>query len=67
MSKVKEINIKNQVYYFFDGMLNIKNFHQNLLKVEKMSYKYIDIYYIVYITTKKFGDCENFHSVNPWY
>ena len=48
-------------------MINIKNFHSNLLKIDKKSYKDIDIYYIGYITIKKFGDCENIHSVNPLY
>ena len=67
MGQVKEINIKDQTYYFFDDMINIKNFHSNLLKIDKKSYKDIDIYYIGYITIKKFGDCENIHSVNPLY
>ena len=44
-----------------------KNVHSNLLKIDKKLYKDIDIYYIGYITTKKFGDCENVHSVNPLY
>ena len=48
-------------------MINIKNFQSNLLKIEKKSYKDIDIYYIGYLTIKKFGDCENIHSVNPFY
>ena len=48
-------------------MINIKNFHSNLLKIDKKSCKDIDIYYIGYITIKKFGDCENIHSVNPLY
>ena len=48
-------------------MINIKNFHSNLLKIDKKSYKDIDIYYIGYITIKKFGECENIHSVNPLY
>ena len=52
MGQVKEINIKNQTYYFFDDMINIKNFHSNLLKIDKKSYKDIDIYYIGYITVK---------------
>ena len=67
MGQVKEINIKNQTYYFFDDMVNIKNFHSNLLKIDKKSHKDIDIYYIGYITIKKFSDCENIHSVNPLY
>ena len=48
-------------------MINIKNFHSNLLKIDKKSYKDIDIYYVGYITIKKFGDCEKIHSVNSLY
>ena len=65
MGSIKEINIKNQTYYFFDDMINMKNFHSKLLKIDKKSYKGIDIYYNGYITIKKSGDCENIHSVNP--
>ena len=57
MGQVKEINIKNQTYYFFDDMINLENFESNLLKIDKKHYKGIDIYYIGYITIKKFGDC----------
>ena len=67
MSQFKEINIKNQTYYFVSDMINMKNFHSNLLKIDKKSYKDIDIYNIGYITVKKFGDCEDIHSVNPLY
>ena len=67
MGQVKEINIKSQTYYFFDDMIDIRNFHSNLLKIDKKSHKDIDIYYIGYITIKKFSDCENIHSVNPLY
>ena len=48
-------------------MINIQNFHSNLLKIDKKSYKNIDIYYIGYIKIKKFGDCENIQSLNPLY
>ena len=67
MGKLKELNIKNQTYYFFNEMINIKNFHSNLLKIDKKSHKDFDIYYIGYITVKKIGDFENIHSVNPLY
>ena len=65
MWQVKELNIKNQTYYFFDGIIDIKHFHSNLLKIDKKSYQDIYIYYIDYITIKKFSDCKNIHSVNP--
>ena len=67
MGQVKELNIKNQTCHFFDDMIDIKNFHSNLLKVDKKSHEDIDIYHIGYITIKKFSDCENIHSVNPLY
>ena len=46
-------------------MVNIKDFHSNLLKIDKKPYEGVDIYYIGYITNNKFSDCENIHSVNP--
>ena len=52
MGSIKEINIKNRTYYFFDDIINIKSFHSNLLKIDKKSYKDTDIYYIGYITVK---------------
>ena len=67
MGQVKEINIENQTYYLFDDMINIKHFHSNLLIIDKKSYKDIDIYNIGCIALKKFGGCENIHSVNPLY
>ena len=67
MEQIKKINIKNPGYYFCDDMINIKNFHSNLLKIDKKSHEDIDIYYIHYIMIKKFSDFENIHSVNPLY
>ena len=67
MGEAKEINIKNQSYYFFDDIIDIRNFHSNLLKINKKSHKEFDIYCIGYITIKKFSDCGNIHSVNSLY
>ena len=67
MGKIKELNIKNRTFYYFNDIIDIKDFQSNLLKIDKKQYKDIDIYYIGYITNKKFGDCENVHSVNPLY
>ena len=67
MRNIKQINIKNHTYYFFDDMINIKNFDSNLLKIDKKSYQNIDIYYIGYIAIKNIGDYESIHSVNPLY
>ena len=67
MGKIKQIEIKNRTYYFYNDIINLKNFESNLLKIDKKHYKGIDIYYIGYITIKKIGDCENIYSVNPLY
>ena len=67
MGEVKQIEIKNRTYYFYNNITNLKNFESNLSKVDKKLYKNIDIYYIGYITIKKIDDCENIHSVNPLY
>ena len=65
--KVRQIEIKNQTYYFYNDIINIEEFNSSLLKIDKKSYKDIDIYYIGYITIKKIGDCENIYTVNPLY
>ena len=67
MGKVKELNMKNRTYYYFNDIINIKDFHSNLLRVDKKQYKDIDIDHISDITVKKIGDCENINSVNPLY
>ena len=67
MGETKELNIKNQAYYFYNDLINVKNFHSNLLKIDKKPYKDIDVYYIGYIMIKKIGDCKNIHSINPLY
>ena len=39
----------------------------NSLKIDKKSYKNIDIYYVGYITIKMIDDYENIHSLKPVY
>ena len=46
--------------------LILKNFDSNLQKIDKKSYKNIDIYYIGYITTNN-SDYVKINSVNPLY
>ena len=67
MGVVKQIDIKNRTYYFYNDMINIKNFDQILLKIDRKSYKNIGIYNIGYIAIKKIDDCENVYSVTPLY
>ena len=65
MRNLKEFSINNPSYYFYNDIINLKDFHSDLLKVDKK--QYIDIYYIGYITIEKIGNCKNINSVNPLY
>ena len=67
MGEVKQINIKNRTYYFYNDIIDLKDFDARLLKIDKKSYKNIDIYYNAYITIKKIDDYESIYSVNPLY
>ena len=62
---IKQIDIKNRTYYFYNDIIDLENFKSNLLKIDKKSYKDIGIYNIGYITIKKIDDYENIYSVNP--
>ena len=53
MGEIKQINIKNQTYYFYNDRIDLKYFGKWLLKIDKKDCKEIDIYYIGYVTVKK--------------
>ena len=66
MRNIEEITIKNQTYFFFNDIISIEDFAPNLLKIDKKSYKNIDIYYIGYITLKD-SDYVKINSLNSLY
>ena len=51
-NKIKDVDIKNHTYYFFDGIINIKNVDLDNIKIDETSYKNILIYYIEDVTNK---------------
>ena len=53
MVAIKQINIKNRTYYFYNDIIDLENFESNMLKIDKKSYKDIGIYNIQYIINKK--------------
>ena len=56
MGNIKQINIENRTYDFFNDMIknfHIKDFDSSLLKIYKKLYKNVGIYNIGYITIKK--------------
>ena len=67
MGSKKEINIKDRTYCFYNGIIDIKTFDSNNLKLDKKTYKDLDIYNIGYVTIKKIGRGYDVNSVNPLY
>ena len=62
MLTTKQMNIKSRTYYFYDDLINIKNFDPGLLKLDKKESMDIGIYYIGYVTKKPEY---KINSVNP--
>ena len=67
MGTIKQIMIENQTYYFYNDIIDIKVFDSSMLKLDKKSYKDLDIYNIGYITIKKIGYGYDINSVNLLY
>ena len=67
MGSIKEINIKDRTYYFYNDIIDLKTFDSKNLKLDKKTYKNLDIYNIGYVTIKRIGDCYDVNSVNPLY
>ena len=65
-NNVKDINIKNHTYDFFNDIINIKDLDPNNFKIDEESYKNILIYYIAYLTIKH-SKYVKINSVNPLY
>ena len=42
-NKVKDIDIKNRTYYFFNDIINIKNFDSNNIKIDENRKKYFNL------------------------
>ena len=65
-NKIKNIDLRNCTCYFFNDIINIKNFDLNNIKIDENSYKDILIYYIGYVTIK-IVKYKKMNSVNPLY
>ena len=61
---IRQLSIKGRTYYLYNDLINIKNFNNNKLKLDKKSVLGNDVYYIGYITKKPQW---HIFSVNPLY
>ena len=64
MAITKQMNIKNRTYYFYNDFINLFDFDPNMLKLDKKTFKGINIDYIGYVTKK---EEYNINGVNPLY
>ena len=67
MGSKKEINIKERTYYFYNDIIDIETFDSKNLKLDKKTYKDLDIFNIGYVTIKKIGCGYDVNNVNPLY
>ena len=61
---IRQLNIEGRTYYFYNDLINIKNFNSNNPKIDKTGVLGNDVYYIDYITKKPQW---NVNSVSPLY
>ena len=53
MGSIKEINIKNRTYYFYNDIIDLRAFDSNNLKIDKKTYRDLDIFNTGYVTINK--------------
>ena len=51
-NNVRDIDIENRAFYFFNDIINIKNVDPDKIKIDEKLYKNIFICYIGYVTIK---------------
>ena len=67
METNKEINIKNRTYYLHNHIINLDEFNESKIKVDKKDFNEIDFYYLGYEYKKKISEFNVINSVNPPY
>ena len=60
----KQINIKNKTYYFYNDLINIKDFDAKHLKLDRKRSMGLGIYYIGYVDKNPHW---NVNSINSLY
>ena len=67
METIKQINIKNRTYYFYNDIIDLDEFDESKIKVDKKDFNDIDIYYLGYEHKKKISECNVINSINLLY
>ena len=53
MEELKQMNIKNRSYYFYNDIIDFDEFGESKIKVDKKDFTDLDIYYLGYEHKKK--------------
>ena len=53
MGELRQINIKNRSYYFYNDIIDFDEFDESKIKIDKNDFNDIDIYYLGYEYKKK--------------
>ena len=48
MGEIKQMNIKNRNYYFYNDVINLDGFGESKINVDRKNFNDIDIYYLGY-------------------
>ena len=67
MGEIKQINIKNQTYYFYNDIINLDEFDGSKIKVDKKNFNDINIYYLGYEYKKALTEFNQINSANLLY
>ena len=67
MGEIKQINVKDRTYYFYNDIVNLDQFVGSKIKVDRKNFNDIDIYYHGYEYKKKITECNEINIVNPLY
>ena len=69
MGELKQINIKNRTYYFYNDIIDLDEFDESKIKFDKKDFNDIDIYYgyllLGYEHKNKISECDVINSINP--
>ena len=69
MGELKEINIKNRSYYFYNDIIDFDEPDESKIKLDKKDFIGIDIYHLgyEYKTINLITECNVTNTVNPLY
>ena len=57
MGGIKQINIKNRTYYFYNDIIDLDEFDESKIKVDKKNFNDIGIYFLGCEYKKKTTEC----------